>query len=322
MPNSTYATALSITTHDDFSVDIADLIIGQNKILRWLAKLGFVNKKPGGANITKRLMYAENSTFGSISAYEAVDLTPQEPFTAAVFAWKLLAGATSLAKLVLMQNSGNKHQISSIWGDLMENSIRTAALELTRQFWSDGLGNGGKDFGGIDHLVAQNSWGTVGGINSTTDTWWRNQFNASVGSFAANGVDKLDDLRIACERNNTSPGICITEANGRAAYEKACLQLKRIIRRNDEAHDLGLPNVEYAGMPMVLDPNVTSGEMFLLSPDSLELRIGTSGEGYYKKSGVVSPVDQDVQTQLHVLYGNLATSDRSTQGVNYGITYP
>lgn len=322
MPNASYQTALSISTHDDITTKIADLIIGQNPLLRYLAKLGFVNKEPGGDKIRKTLMYAENTTFGTISAYEAVDLTPQEPFTAARFAWKLIAGATSIAKIILMQNSGNKHQITNVWTDLLMNSIRTAALVLSRQFWADGTGNGGKDFGGIDHLVAQNSWGTVGEINSSTDTWWRNQYIASVGSFAANGIDKMDDLRISLERNGTSPALTITEANGRAAYEKACLQMKRIVQSNSEAHDLGLPNVEYAGHPLILDPNVTSGEMFMLTPDTLELRIGTSGEGYYKKSAVVSPVDQDVQTQLHVLYGNVVTSDRSTNGVMYGITYP
>lgn len=311
-----------MSTHDDISSDIADLIIGQNPLLRYLARLGFVNKKPGGDKIRKTLMYAENTTFGTRSAYEATPLTPQEPFTAARYAWKLITGATSIAKLLLMQNSGSKHQITNIWTDLMMNSIKTAALVLSRQFWANGTGNGGKDFGGVLHIVAQNSWGTVGEIDSNSDNWWRNQYIASIGSFAANGIDKMDDLRISCERNGTSPALTVGEANFRAAYEKACLQMKRIVKSNDEAHDLGLPNVEYAGKPLILDSNVTSGEFYMLSPDSLELRIGTSGEGYFKKSGVVSPVDQDVQTQLHVLYGNVACSDRSSNGVGYGVTYP
>lgn len=322
MPNSSFTTALSVSTFDDVGSEIADLIVGQNPLLRYLAKLGFVNKKSGGDKIRKTLMYAENTTFDTVSAYQSVPTTPQEPFTAARYAWKLIAGATSIAKLILMQNSGDKNQITNIWTDLMMNSVRTAALVLSRQFWADGTGNGGKDFGGVNYIIAQNSWSTVGEIDSNIDTWWRNQFTASSGSFAATGVDNMDALRIACERNGTGPALTITEANGRVAYEKACLQMKRIVQSNDTAHDLGLPNVEYAGMPLILDPNVTSGQMFMLSPDSLELRIGTSGEGYFKKSGVVSPVDQDVQTQLHVLYGNVACSDRSSNGILYGITYP
>ncbi len=131
MPNSTYSTALSVTTFDDFSDKIWDLIIGRNKILRYLQSGGFIEKKSGGANITKRLMYAENGTFGSISAYESVDLTPQEPFTAAQYAWKILAGSFSLANLVVFQNSGSKHQISNIQEDLIMNAVNTGQLELS-----------------------------------------------------------------------------------------------------------------------------------------------------------------------------------------------
>jgi hypothetical protein len=58
----------------------------------------------------------------------------------------------------------------------------------------------------------------------------------------------------------------------------------------------------------------------MLSPDTLALVIGTDIE--YKKSAMVSPVDQDVKTQMMVLYGNLVTKDRSTQGLAYGVTYP
>lgn len=320
MPNSTYATALSVTTLDDFSADIWDLTIGRNKILRFFKKLGFVNKQTGGANITKRLEYAENTTFGSISEYETVDLTPQEPYTAAVFAWKILAGAVSLGNLTIFKNSGSEHQISNILKDLIRNAVHTASLELTRQIWADGTGNGGKDFGGIRHLVAAGSWGTVGGINSNVDTWWRNQVEASVGSFAANGIDKMNELKISLARDNTSPGLVVGDYDFRVGYEKACLIMKRLVQPNKTAHDLGLPNVEYDGMPAIEDPNQTAGYIDMLSPETLELIIGTDIE--YKKSPMVSPVDQDVKTQMMVLYGNLVTKDRSTQGLAYGVTYP
>lgn len=324
MPNSTYSTALSVTTLDDFSADIWNLIIGQNQITRYFDQLGFVKRYSGGANVTKRLNYAENSTFGTISAYESVDLSPQEPFTAAVFAWKIIAGAVSLANLVIAQNSGDKHQISNIMKDLLKVAATTGVLELSRQLWKDGTGNGGKDFGGI-RLINQTSagQGSVGGIDSSTDTWWANQYQASVGSFAANGVYYLDSVRINCQRNNTSPinkGLVVGETSTVLAYEQTALQMKRFVQSNKEAYDLGLPNVEYAGMPMIFDPNQTAGYIDILNPDTLELALLTDMD--YKKSAMTSPVDQDVKTQMMVLYGNLACTDRSTNGLLYGVTYP
>lgn len=320
MPNSDYPTALSVTTLDDYSSDIWDLTIGRNKILRFFKKLGFVKKYTGGANVTKRLEYAENDTFGSISEYESVNLTPQEPFTAAVYGWKVLAGAVSLSKLAQAKNSGSAHQISNILKDLILNAVHTAALELSRQIWADGTGNGGKDFGGIRHLVAAGSWGTMGGIDSNTDTWWRNQVESAVGSFASNGIDRLSELRVSCGRDNTSPGIVIGDYDFLVNYEKTALQMKRIVQPNKMAHDLGLPNLEYAGLPAIEDPNQTAGYIDMLTPDTLELALLTSID--YKKSPMVSPVDQDVDTQMMVLYGNLVCKDRSTQGLAYGVTYP
>ena len=129
MPNTTYATALSVTTLDDFSSDIWDLTIGRIKLLRFFKKLGFVNKQSGGANIVKRLEYAENNTFGSISEYETVVLTPQEPFTAAVYAWKILAGSVSIGNLSIFKNSGSEHQISNLLKDLIRNAAHTASNE-------------------------------------------------------------------------------------------------------------------------------------------------------------------------------------------------
>ena len=320
MPNTTYATAISVTTLDDFSSDIWDLTIGRIKLLRFFKKLGFVNKQSGGANIVKRLEYAENNTFGSISEYEAVTLTPQEPFTAAVYAWKILAGSVSIGNLSIFKNSGSEHQISNLLKDLIRNAAHTASNELNRQLWADGTGNGGKDFGGIRHLVAAGSWGTVGGIDSNSDTWWRNQVEATVGSFAANGIDKMGELRVSCGRDNTSPGLVVGDYDFLVGYEKACLQMKRIVQSNKMAHDLGLPNLEYAGLPAIEDPNQTAGYIDMLTPDTLELVIGTDLD--FKKSPMVSPVDQDVKTQMMVLYGNLVTKDRSTQGLAYGVTYP
>lgn len=320
MPNTTYSTALSITTIDDFSAEIWDLIIGQNNVLNFIDKMGGIERLSGGANITKRLMYAQNTTFGSISAYETVDTTPQEPFTAAQYAWKIIAGAYSLANLVVFQNSGSKHQISNIVTDLLMNAATTSQIELHVQYFADGTGNGSLDFGGLRHLSAAGSWGTVGGINSSTDTWWRNQTAASVGSAAANLVDNLNTVRHSAERDGRMIGLWVGDQNAAEAYERACLQIKRNVFENTRAADLGLPNIEYAGAPFIHDTNQTAGYIDGICLECTKLVLGTDRR--YRKSPMVSPYDQDVKTQLLVLYGNVCTSDRSNNGLLYGITYP
>lgn len=319
-PNSNYADALSVTTFEDYSPQFWNLLIGQNKIFRFMDRLGYVERVTGGLYLTERLNYAENDTFASISAYESVPLTPQEPFTAARFSWKILAGAYSLANLVAFQNSGSKHQISNIVNDLMMVAAQSGKLELQRQIWADGTGNGSKDFGGIRHLVTIAGTGTVGGIVSGTYTWWKNQFNSTGGSFAANGYDYMLTVKHSCTRNGSDgPDLVIGDQNFIEAYEKSCLQIKRNVFENKRAADLGLPNLEFHGAACINDPNQTAGYIDLLTSQSMRLKVGMPD---FKKSAMASPVDQDVKTQLFVLYGNLCTGDRSVLGNISGLTYP
>lgn len=318
MANSTYATALSVTSLDDFSPEIWDLIIGKNKIVRYFDDLGLVQRYSGGVNVTKRLEVDENPNFGTIGAYDSVPLGTAEPFTAAVFPWKIIAGSIKLANLVMFQNSGDKHRISDILKGIVTNAAHTAQLNLARNIWDDGTGNGSLNFGGIRYLSAAGSWGTVGGIDSNSDTYWRNQTASSVGSFATNGIAKMNEVRINCQRNNSTPFLVVTDVNGRVAYEKTLVQQKMLVLPNKSAHDLGLDNVEYAGMPLIDDPNQTAGYMDIFG--NIELQVGMDLD--FRKSPLVAPVDQDVKTQLMVLYGNLNTMDRSANGLLYGITYP
>lgn len=317
MANSTYATALSVTSFDDFSTDIWDLTIGKHKVVRYFKELGLVNKYSGGVNVTKRLEVDTNPNFSSMGAYDTIPMATVEPFTAAVFPWKVLSGSIKLANLVIFQNSGDKHRISNILTDILNNAAHSAMLLLDANIWDDGTGNGGYNFGGIRYLTATSN-GTVAGIDSNADTYWRNQSQNANGSFATFGLDALNTLRINCQRNGNEPKIVIAEVAGRVAYEKTLVQQKMLVQANKTAHDLGLDNVEYAGMPFIDDPSQTSGYIDMIG--NMELAIGTDIS--FRKSPMVQPIDEDTKTQVFVLYGNLVTTDRSGNGVSYGNTYP
>ena len=57
----------------------------------------------------------------------------------------------------------------------VEQAERELVNNLSTGIYSDGTGSSSKQITGLQALVSDAGTGTVGGINSTTYTWWKNQ---------------------------------------------------------------------------------------------------------------------------------------------------
>ena len=162
------------TTLRNRSGKLADNVTNNNALLFKLNSKGKVKPVDGGRTIVQELDYQENGTYKRYSGYETLDISPSEVFSAAEFDWKQGAVSVSISGLEELQNSGSERVI-----DLLESRItnaeRTMANNVSADMYSDGTANGGKQIGGLQHLVADSpSTGTVGGINRATWSFWRN----------------------------------------------------------------------------------------------------------------------------------------------------
>ena len=162
------------TTLRNRSGKLADNVTNNNALLNRLNKKGNVKPVDGGRTIVQELDYQENGTFKRYSGYETLDISPSEVFSAAEFDWKQGAVSVSISGLEELQNSGSERVI-----DLLESRIknaeRTMANNVSNDLYSDGTASGGKQIGGLQHIIADApSTGTVGGINRATYSFWRN----------------------------------------------------------------------------------------------------------------------------------------------------
>jgi hypothetical protein len=162
------------TTLRNRSGKLADNVTNNNALLNRLNKKGNVKPVDGGRSIVQELDYQENGTFKRYSGYETLDISPSEVFSAAEFDWKQGAVSVSISGLEELQNSGSERVI-----DLLESRIknaeRTMANNVSGDLYSDGTASGGKQIGGLQHIIADApSTGTVGGINRATYSFWRN----------------------------------------------------------------------------------------------------------------------------------------------------
>lgn len=321
--------ALVATTLKNYRKKLSDNIMGHQALFWQMKKLGFVREEDGGTTIVEPLLVGENSTVGSYNGYDVIDVTPQEGISAAEFAWKQIAGSLSISGREKFINSGSKTKILSLLESKTKQLEISMALELNRQAHLDGTGNGSKDLTGLAVLVEDGAaWSTVGGIDSSANTYWRNQFTDLGGSFATGGVDAMRTLYNSCSRQgmNETPTLIEATQSVYEAYEKTLVVNERFT--STEMGDAGFMNLMYKKTPMVFDEDIqlaldgvgSTHALYMLNANYLNLVIGKGKN--FAVTPFQRPENQDAEVSQIIIYGNMTTSNRARQGLLDGITIP
>ena len=108
---------------------------------------------------------------------------------AAEFQWKQLGGFISISGKEQVMNSGRHAAIRFVAARMKQLKAQmrnTAALSI----YSDGTGATGKEFGGLQLLIADNpaAAGTVGGIDQVANAFWRNQVQTVGAAISSSNV--------------------------------------------------------------------------------------------------------------------------------------
>lgn len=319
----TYDSLFNVTTSDDFSDYLADAITSKEVILAHLNAKGFKKTRDGGYNIVEQIMYSKHTQARPYSQFGIINVTPQDPFTAARYAWKQVAVPMTYSGLQKFQNSGSKHQIIDLIDAFLEHAEVSLSIEVAREIMGDGTGYGSTEITGLAAAVEDGTaWATYGGIDSNTYTWWRNQWTGTVGSFAANGVDSMLTMYNNCMRGQLKPTLIVTDQSTYESYEKSLLKIERIqvTPDNKTNSDIGFDALLYKNTPIVFDTNCTAGYMYFLNADTLRWNVASGNE--FRMTPLQQPYNQDAQSRLILLYAQISLNNRARNGVLTGITNP
>jgi len=116
---------------------------------------------------------------------------------------------------------------------------------------------------------------------------------------------------------NDQPTIIISDQDEYEAYE-ALLQPQ--LRYTDaKVADAGFQNLLFKGAPVTYDSDTNlDGKMFFLNTKYLRLVAHT--ETWFQPTPFVRPTNQDARYAQILCYGQLTISNRSRQGMLYGLT--
>ena len=304
--------ALLSTTLQNYQPTLVDNIFKDLVLLNHLNERGRVQVEEGGTSIVEPLMYAVNNTVSSYSGYDAIDLTPQEGITAAEYDWKQMAASIAISGIEEAKNRGTEAIIKLLNAKIQQSEMSLKS-SLNDMLYSNGTGNGGKDFNGLGNIVAtQNN--TVGGIDSTTNTWW-NPTQATTMAATLSLVNMADVYNRASKGSDV-PDLIVTN---NSLYEKYESLLTPNVRYQDVAKaNAGFQNLMFKQTPMVFDlalaTDTSDAPMYFLNTKYLKLT-GMTGHWFATtdfQKGTVAGVD--ARYALVMAFGELTCSNRSRQG--------
>lgn len=304
--------ALLSTTLQNYRPTLVDNIFTARVLLDHLNSKGRVLVEEGGSSIVEPLVYAQNDTTGSYSGYDAIDLTPQEGISAAEYNWKQMASSIAISGIEEAKNRGTEAIIKLLNAKIMqaEESIKE---ELNQMLYGDGTGNGGKDFNGLANIISAS--GTVGGIDSSTNTWWQST-STNVGG--ALTLLAMAGAYNTASRGNDTPDMIVTT---QTLFEKYESLLTSQVRYQDTTKaNSGFQNLMFKQTPVVFDVSCTSGVMFFMNSKYLKL-VGMNGHWFQTtdfQRGTVAGVD--ARYALVLSFGELTCSNRARQAKLTGAT--
>jgi len=307
---------LSALTRDKYIPLLVDNIFDSNILTHRMLR----KSKAGatGNKVLQPLEYGKADAKGFYSGYDVLDTSPTEVFTDAAYDWVQGYASISISGKEEMLNDGKERVI-----DLLEAKVKNAEKSLKDLFGTTLFGTNTATASGFLGLgaIVESSGNTIGGINSSTYTWWKAQEKASSTATYANHVDSthadfvqklMREMYGSCTVDNDTPTIIVTTQIIFDAYEESLSAQKRFGASSKSLADAGFQNLMYRGTPVVVDDHCPAGEMYFLNEKYLQFRHHRKRN--FSFQNFQKPVNQDAAVAKILWLGALTCSNRSRQG--------
>jgi hypothetical protein len=341
--------AVFTSTLMNYNETLVDNISKTNVLLYRLMKEGedgYVPAGGGGLGARKQvnLMYGLGSA-EPYADYDTIDTAPTDGITAGFWDWRQLATTIQISRIEERKNAG-KFAIFK----LLKAKTKQATITIQEKFaraMMQGNGVNSAVAGQIETNYTNPSTGrkfidplpllvkkdpttstTIGDINQSTETWWRNIAITDGSSNFAGFLFNLDDLYTQLtEGPGGPPTLVITDRRTYLYYMAACRSQFRQL--DYKKANFPFDAAAFHGHPLTWDvfmPNVstglvaqvtTQGTLYMLSPQFIEIEYDP--ETNFMNTDFVTPPDQDAKSSKLLWYGAWGVSQRRKQGVLFDI---
>lgn len=273
----------------------------------------------GGDTIRPHIKYTQATNAGSFRGYDTLDITPQQTRTDAEFRLKQLYA--SIVFNGYEEASSNGELAIFKMGEIAMKDAEDALFNLfATQLFADGTGNGGKDILGLAAAVDDGTnVATYAGIDRTTNTWWKSQYNGAVGALTD---PILTQYFVQASRGGmkNSPDFMVA---GLTAWQA----VNKLISAKYQTHSLvsekgkmlgrmGFPTLEFMGVPVVYDEYCPAGDLYMLNSETIQWY----NKKFAQPSEMVKPANMDAKIGQLFTYGELVCTEPRANVHLKGIT--
>jgi hypothetical protein len=321
MPANSSFTEISAITYRHFKDRfVTDNVSNHTALHQRLTEKDRVDLISGGWEIQIPLDYAENGTYQRYSGYDTLDIAQSEVFTAVNFSWKQLAINVVASGLEVRQNAG-KDGVIKLVKNKLKNAMKTAGNNFSSDMYSDGTA--ANQINGLQALVSDAGTGTVGGINSSTYTFWKSGVQSAASPIQGGGAitpsattieSLMLPLWLQLTRNNDQPDLIVMDDTYFTFFDNSQTSIQRYTNTTDLK--TGTTSLKYKGADVVYDSlagGMPDQHAYFLNTDYIGLC--AHRDANWTEVPEKSSVNQDAEVLPIIWQGNMTVSNRSLQGV-------
>ena len=313
-PSAVFTEMVS-TTLRNMDTTPVDNVTKHNALLTLMKKKGNIKKTSGGYELQKPLIYNETGNYTRFSGYGEIPTSQQPVITSAKYEWREIALSVQCSYKELNQNN-SKEAMIKLKDVRIKAAMATAANNFSVDLYSDGTE--ANQIGGLAHIIQDNGQGTVGDIDSSTETWWQNDYQelagTDAGTYSALRAG-MNSLWLRLNRGLDKPELIVMSHDFYSTFEGGLQDLQRY--GDATTGDLGFESLKYKTANVVFDDNANFGttaeKAYMLNLDYLELEQHTNAS--WKQDGERTPVNQMAVVIPIYWMGNLCCTNRDLQGV-------
>jgi hypothetical protein len=304
------------------------------------------NAYTGGASgdrMRVSLMYGLG-TFDSYSSYDVLDTTPTDGMTAAFFNWGQASVPIAISGKEERENKASETQVFDLLKGKTMQAIGGAkegfakaflqgngpnvATAITTAFTS--TANGSTFIDPLPLLVKADptTSTTIGNINQSTYSWWRNQKKQSSATTFAGFLKEVDHLYNDCSKGTGgSPDLMVCDQNVFEMYTAALRSQNQFVQYKQA--DIPFENIMMKGKPLTWDefvpdayngtvasiPVASSGTLYMLNTEFFFIKYFLD----FEPTPFVKPENQDAKVSTLLWHGGAGVSNRRKHGVHHKI---
>ena len=310
---------LHSSTWEKKGTDLVDNIFENLPILKLMREKGKFVDHSGGTMITIPLEYGENETVQSFGRGSKFSIEDNQKFTTAKYDWKGVGGSIVRYFKDEQMNKGEA-QVFNLVEKNTKNLTKSIEKKFNALLMDDGSGDANDLEGFKKYVETTPATGTVGGLDASTCTWWRNQHTSMSGlDHTVYLIDYMRTMYDDCSEDGgvNPPTVIVTTKAIKNWYIDEALDSHYYTESNDYA-DLGIKTCGFNGTPIIWSNSCTAGEMLFLNLDYFELAYDPSL--WFNMTDWKTAQDNLERVAQVVAVANLVCSNRAKQGLLSAIT--